>query len=88
MTFVPTRYATLELVNVPLAGSVETATLEVDSTGRMWVAYDVSSTVEVRYSDGLYTNWSAPITSSGVSRSRLKGSPALVAEYVIASGKP
>jgi hypothetical protein len=56
-----------QLVNVPLAGSVETATLEVDSTGRMWVAYDVSSTIDVRYSDGLYTNWSAPITvASGI----------------------
>jgi hypothetical protein len=56
-----------QLVNVPLAGSVETATLEVDSTGRMWVAYDVSSTVEVRYSDGLYTSWSAPfIVASGI----------------------
>ena len=56
-----------QLVNVPLAGSVETATLDVDSTGRMWVAYDVSSTVEVRYSDGLYTSWSAPfIVASGI----------------------
>jgi hypothetical protein len=56
-----------QLVNIPLAGSVETATLEVDSTGRMWVAYDVSSTVDVRYSDGLYTSWSAPITvASGI----------------------
>jgi hypothetical protein len=56
-----------QLVNVPLAGSVETATIEVDSTGRMWVAYDVSSTVEVRYSDGLYTSWSAPIVvASGI----------------------
>ena len=56
-----------QLVNVPLSGSTERATLEVDSTGRMWVAYDVSSTVEVRYSDGLYTSWSAPITvASGI----------------------
>lgn len=51
-----------ELASVPLTSSTETATLEVDSTGRMWVAYDVSSTVEVRYSDGPYTAWSAPIT--------------------------
>jgi len=57
-----------QLVNVPISSSAETATLEVDSTGRMWVAYDVSSTVEVRYSDGLYTSWSAPITvGSGMS---------------------
>jgi hypothetical protein len=56
-----------QLVDVPLGSSVETATLDVDSTGRMWVAYDRSSTVEVRHSDGLYTTWSAPITvASGI----------------------
>ncbi len=51
-----------QLVKVPLSSGVETATIDVDSTGRMWVASDASSTVEVRYSDGLYTSWSAPIT--------------------------
>jgi hypothetical protein len=57
-----------QLVNVALSSGVETATIEVDSTGRMWIASDASSTVEVRYSDGLYTNWSAPITlASGIS---------------------
>lgn len=56
-----------QLVSVPLPSSTESATLEVDSTGRMWIAYDVSSTVEVRYSDGLYTTWSTPITvASGI----------------------
>ena len=47
-----------QLVNVSLSSGVETATLEVDSTGRMWIASDASSTVQVRYSDGLYTSWS------------------------------
>jgi hypothetical protein len=57
-----------QLVSVPLASGVETATIDVDSTGRMWVAYDVKTTVEVRYSDGLYTSWSTPITvGSGIS---------------------
>ena len=57
-----------QLVNVSLSSGVETATLEVDSTGRMWIASDASSTVQVRYSDGLYTSWSAPITvASGIS---------------------
>lgn len=56
-----------QLVNLPLDSGVETATIEVDSTGRMWVASDVTSTVVVRYSDGLYTSWSAPITvASGI----------------------
>ena len=57
-----------QLVNVQLSSGVETATLDVDSTGRMWIASDASSTVEVRYSDGPYTTWSAPITvASGIS---------------------
>lgn len=57
-----------QLVNISLSSGVETATLEVDSTGRMWIASDASSTVQVRYSDGLYTTWSAPITvASGIS---------------------
>jgi hypothetical protein len=46
---------------------VETATIELDSTGRLWIASDVKTTVEVRYSEGLYTSWSAPITvASGI----------------------
>lgn len=57
-----------QLVNVQLSSGVETATLDVDSTGRMWIASDASSTVEVRYSDGPYTTWSAPITiATGIS---------------------
>jgi hypothetical protein len=56
-----------QLVNVPLSSGVETATVEVDSTGRMWIASDAKTTVEVRYSDGLYTSWSAPIiVASGI----------------------
>jgi hypothetical protein len=62
------------LVNIPLSSSAETATIEVDSTGRMWIANDVSSTVEVRYSDGPYTTWSAPITvASGINSDDISG---------------
>ncbi|MCI0333507.1 MAG: DNRLRE domain-containing protein [Planctomycetes bacterium] len=57
-----------QLVNVGLSSGSETATLDIDSTGRMWIAYDPGNRVEVRYSDGLYTSWSAPITvESGIS---------------------
>ena len=57
-----------QLVNVPLNSSVEMATIDIDSTGKMWVAYDVSSTIEVRHSTGLYNTWSAPITvATGIS---------------------
>ena len=50
-----------QLVDLALHGSSETATIDIDSVGRMWVAYDTSGTVEVRYSDGAYSTWSDPI---------------------------
>ena len=42
------------------AGS-ETATLTVDDRGRMWVATDVVTDIQVWWSDAPYTSWSAPI---------------------------
>ncbi len=50
-------------VDISLPGSTETATIDVDSTGRLWLAYDNKSahTAEVRYSDGAYSSWSGPI---------------------------
>ena len=55
---------------LPLLGlstGVETATLDMDSTGRLWVASDAVTTAEVRYSDFPYSTWSAPITvQSGI----------------------
>ena len=51
-----------QLVNITFSTGVETATLEVDSTGRMWIASDAVNSIEVRYSDLLYTHFSAPIT--------------------------
>jgi len=58
-----------ELVDIVLTKGVETATLELDSTGRMWIASDAKSTVEVRYSDAAnrFRAWSGPITvASGI----------------------
>ncbi len=55
------------VVNVPLSSGVETATIEEDSTGRLWIASDAKTSIEVRYSDGLHSTWSAPITiASGI----------------------
>jgi hypothetical protein len=49
-------------VSVHLAPSVEAATIDIDSNGRMWVAYDNDvSNIEVRYSDVPYSTWSDPI---------------------------
>ncbi len=49
------------LVDMGLPGGIETATIDIDSLGRMWIAFDQSDSVEVRYSDGLYSNWSSSI---------------------------
>jgi hypothetical protein len=57
------------LVDVTLSSSVETATLDMDSTGRLWIASDAKTTIEVRYADfnSQYSNWSDPITvASGI----------------------
>jgi K319-like protein/putative extracellular protein len=53
-----------QTIHITLDSKVETATIDIDSTGRMWLASDAKSksTMQVRYSDGNYTNWSAPIT--------------------------
>jgi hypothetical protein len=52
-----------QLVSVPLSAEAETATIALDSAARMWIAYDTSSTAEVRYGDvsDSFTTWSAPV---------------------------
>src|SRR5690606_24360692 len=65
-TYVPWT-ARPEPTAVALPGS-ETATVAVDSTGRMWLASDAASSVQVRWSDAPYTSFSAPLTlATGVS---------------------
>ena len=55
-----------DLVGLSL-GSAETATLDVDTTGRLWLAYDNGSQIDVQYSDAPYSLWSGPITiASGI----------------------
>ena len=55
-----TERPTLSTVN--LDAGVETATIDVDSHDRMWLASDGTTTILVRYSDPPYSNWSNPIT--------------------------
>ncbi|OCI32672.1 LamG-like jellyroll fold domain-containing protein [Oerskovia enterophila] len=51
---------------VSLPGS-ETGTIDVDSTGRLWLVADTSTSIQARYSDAPYTTFSAPVTvASGV----------------------
>ncbi|MCD4698921.1 MAG: DNRLRE domain-containing protein, partial [Bacteroidales bacterium] len=54
-------------VSISLDSGVETATIDIDETGRMWLASDVSSDINVRWSDSPYSTWSSPITiASGI----------------------
>ena len=42
--------------------SSETATIDVDSTGRMWLATEAVGNLNVYYSDSPYTSFSGPVT--------------------------
>lgn len=50
------------------AGTI-TATLDIDGTGRMWIASNSNGNMLVRWSDAPYSSWSAPVTisSGGIS---------------------
>src|SRR5687768_143448 len=47
------------LTSVSLGSGVETATLDIDGYGRMWIAHDNSSAVLARWSDAPYTSFSS-----------------------------
>lgn len=49
-------------VPIALDPEVETATIDIDAHGRMWLASDAARKINVRWSDAPYTTWSAPIT--------------------------
>ncbi len=55
-------------VQIPLERYSETATIEVDPSGRMWLASDAQTEVHVRWSDPPYAVWSKPLTlATGIS---------------------
>jgi hypothetical protein len=59
-------------VLVLLADSAETATIDIDTKGRMWVAYDDTSSIKVRWSDSPFSTWSDPVTIvSGIKKDDL-----------------
>jgi len=49
------------LTPVTLSSGIETSTMDIDSTGRMWVVSDGTTAIEARWSDAPYTSFSAPI---------------------------
>ncbi len=55
-------------VSINLEKLGETATIDIDSSGRMWLASDDETEIHVRWSDSPYINWSKPITiATGIS---------------------
>ena len=56
----------------------ETGTIDMDSTGRLWLGTEFNTDVEVYYSDYPYTSFSAPIVvASGISSDDIAGVIAL-----------
>jgi hypothetical protein len=54
-------------VPILLDAGVETATIDIDGAGRMWLASAGTTAINVRWSDSPYNTWSAAITiASGV----------------------
>jgi uncharacterized repeat protein (TIGR02543 family) len=54
--------------SITLDGGVETATIDIDTQGRMWLASDAVTDINVRWSDSPYSTWSSAITvGTGVS---------------------
>jgi hypothetical protein len=49
-------------IPITLDNGVETASIDVDGNGRMWLASAGTTTVNVRWSDAPYTIWSNPTT--------------------------
>ena len=61
VTYVPWSKRKVK-VDLVLDSGIETGTIALDGTGRMWLASDAITDINVRYSDAPYTSWSGPIT--------------------------
>ncbi|MCH7772627.1 MAG: T9SS type A sorting domain-containing protein, partial [Bacteroidetes bacterium] len=44
-------------VAITLSSGVETATIDIDSNGRMWLAYESSGNINVQWSNSPYSDW-------------------------------
>lgn len=56
-------------VKIHLERSSETATIDVDLSGRMWLASDDETEVHIRWSDPPYEKWSKPLSlATGISK--------------------
>ena len=50
------------LVSINLGSGVETATIDIDSNGKIWLAADNAPSIDVRWSVSPYSSWSSAIT--------------------------
>ena len=53
-------------VAITLDTGVETATIDIDANGRMWLASDATNAINVRWSDSPYSTWSSAITLASI----------------------
>lgn len=68
-TYQPWSSKRPELTEIQFSPHTETATIDLDAAGRMWLAYDTLDEIQVRWSDPPYRVWSAPVTlAAGVSK--------------------
>ena len=61
-------YSVSVSLSISFSSTVETATIDIDSNQRIWVAYEESNSIYVKYSDSpSYSAWSSPLSlASGV----------------------
>jgi hypothetical protein len=51
-----------EKVAIAIDAGTDVATIDIDTKGRMWMAYIAAGETKVKWSDSPYTAWSAPVT--------------------------
>jgi hypothetical protein len=53
-------YSVLATTSISLL-NVETATFDIDSNNRMWLAYEASNKIQVQWSDSPFNDWTNPV---------------------------
>jgi len=62
LTYSSGTYSTTLLASSITNNVNETATIDIDSGGRMWIAWDATTAINVQWSDSPYDSWSGAIT--------------------------
>lgn len=56
-----TRPGSVTISTATGTDQTQTATIDIDSNGRMWLAYDYNTNIDVKWSDSPYSTWSSGI---------------------------